>query len=384
MRTIIILLLCFTAPLMASEERARPELKDVFKDEFLIGAALNPAQFCGSNVREAELVKQQFNCISPENELKWERVHPQPGRYDFTLADRYVGFGEQNGMFIIGHNLVWLEQTPDWVFQDAHGQPVSRDILLARMRDHIYTVVGRYRGRIKGWDVVNEALADDGTLNSQSRWLKIIGPDYIEKAYQFAHEADPGAQLYYNDYGMENPAKRAGGEALVRKLQAEGIPITGVGLQGHYGLTWPKDHDLEATIDAFASLGVKVMITELDVDVLPSAWNQGNADVTRNVVLQKKLNPYAEGLPPNVDQALSSRYADLFRIFLKHKHSISRVTFWGVADGDSWLNNWPVNGRTSYPLLFDRNCQPKSAFEAVIRTVRLPGNPEQSHPAKGS
>lgn len=366
----------FLGIVLATTGCAQTTLKAAFKNDFLIGAALNPSQFCESNSAEAALVKRQFNSISPENVLKWEIIHPEPGHYDFALADRYVAFGETNQMFIIGHNLVWQNQTPDWVFQDAHGQPVSRTILLQRMREHIFTVVGRYKGRIKGWDVVNEALADNGRLSKDSRWLKIIGPDYIEKAFQYAHEADPQAELYYNDYSIETGAKHTGALALIRKLKSKGIPIYAVGMQGHYNLDWPTNADLEKAIDEFEKLGVKVMITELDVDVLPSAWDVGNADITKNFKLQEKLNPYSKGLPKDVEQRLANRYAELFRIFLKHHNAISRVTLWGVEDGDSWLNDWPVAGRTSYPLLFDRAGKPKLAFE---RVVSLPAAIEQKN-----
>jgi len=345
---------------------AQATLKEAFKNDFLIGAALSPAQFYESNQVEAALVKAEFNSISPENVLKWEVIHPELGQYDFTLADRYVAFGETNQMFIIGHNLVWQNQTPDWVFQDQHGQPVGRTVLLKRMREHILTVVGRYKGRIKGWDVVNEALADTGHLSKDSRWFKIVGSDYIEKAFQYAHEADPEAELYYNDYSIEIGSKHYGALALIRKLKSSGIPIHAVGMQGHYNLDWPTNSDLEAAINDFAKIGVKVMITELDVDVLPSAWDVGSADITKNVKLQEKLNPYPASLPKDVGQRLANRYAELFRIFLKHRDAISRVTLWGVEDGDSWLNDWPVAGRTSYPLLFDRAGKPKPAFERVV------------------
>jgi endo-1,4-beta-xylanase len=350
---------------------APPTLKDAFKADFLIGAALNPSQFCESNAVAAALVKQQFNSISPENVLKWERVHPRPGRFDFSLADRYVGFGRKNGMFIIGHNLIWQSQTPAWVFQEEPGRPVGREVLLERMRDHIFTVVGRYKGKIGGWDVVNEALAEDGSLNPASPWMRIIGPDYLAKAFEFAHAADPAAELYYNDFSMEKPPKRAGAVALIRRLKSEGITVAGIGIQGHYTLNWPATNDVAATIETFSKLGLKVMITELDVDVLPAAWDQGNADVSRNFQLQQKLNPYPSGLQEAIQQQLAGRYAELFRVFLRHRDNISRVTFWGVTDGDSWLNNWPVNGRTSYPLLFDREDRPKPAFDAVVKTAHL-------------
>ena len=347
-------------------------LKDAFAGAFMVGAALNADQFHERDARGATLVKQHFNTITPENVLKWERVHPELGRYDFTDGDRFVEFGRANGMFIVGHTLVWHSQTPRWVFEHANGQPVSRDTLLARMRDHIHTVAGRYRGRIRGWDVVNEALNEDGTLR-QTPWLRIIGDDYLIKAFQFAHEADPQAELYYNDYSLENAPKRAGAVALVRKLQAAGVPVHGIGSQGHNKMDWPSAAQQDSTIAAFASLGVQVMITELDVDVLPAPGRYRGADVSYNVALQDTLNPYRQALPDSVQAALARRYAELFGVYLKHRDAISRVTFWGVADGDSWLNDWPVRGRTSYPLLFDRERRPKPAFGSVIGTVRPNG-----------
>ena len=354
--------------LLAARLGAQPALKDVFEKKFLVGAALNPTQFCESNSLEAGLVKRQFNTITPENVLKWEKVHPEPGLFDFALADRYVEFGEKNCMFIIGHTLVWHSQTPAWVFQDDQGKPATREVLLARMRDHILTVVGRYRGRIKGWDVVNEAVAEDGTLR-QSPWLKIIGEDFLLKAYQFAHEADPEAELYYNDYSLENRAKRKGALTLIKKLQAQGVRIAAVGIQGHYNLEWPSASKLDATISAFAKLGVKVNITELDLDVLPHPGRNVAADVSLNYKSAAKLNPYRNGLPESAQQEITERYAKLFAIFLQHRNEISRVTFWGVTDGNSWLNDWPVAGRTSYPLVFDRAGQPKPAFAAITALV---------------
>jgi endo-1,4-beta-xylanase len=289
--------------------------------------------------------------------------------YDFTAPDQYVAFGEKNGMFVIGHTLVWHSQTPRWVFQDASGNTVTRDTLLSRMRDHIHTVVGRYKGRVKGWDVVNEALNEDGTLR-KSPWLTIIGEDFIAKAFQFAHEADPAAELYYNDYSVENAAKRNGAVRLISKLKADGVPVAAIGLQGHDKMDWPTPAQQDSTIAALSRLGVKVNITELDVDVLPPAVQSRTADVAVRAELDSKTNPYAAGLPDSMQQALAARYAALFEVFLKHRGVIDRVTFWGVGDGDSWLNNWPVRGRTSYPLLFDAQDNPKPAFDAVIRTAR--------------
>ena len=323
-------------------------LRTAFDGAFLVGAAVNSAQFTGRDTLGSGIVTAQFNTITPENALKWASLHRLPGVYDFSLADQYVAFGERHNMFIVGHTLVWHQQTPQWVFQDSSGNPVSRDTLLARLRDHIHTVVGRYRGRIQGWDVVNEALNDDGTMR-QTPWFTILGEDYVAQAFRFAHEADPDAELYYNDYSLENAPKRRGALDLVRRLKAEGIPIAAIGLQGHDHMDWPTPAQQDTTIAAFAALGVAVNISELDIDLLPSGQN-----------------PYPDSLPESVQRALAQRYADLFKVFLRHADVIKRVTFWGVSDGDSWLNNWPTPGRTNYPLLFDRQHRPKPAFDAVI------------------
>jgi endo-1,4-beta-xylanase len=226
--------------------------------------------------------------------------------------------------------------------------------------------VGRYKGQIQSWDVVNEALNEDGTLR-QSMWLKIVGPDYIEKAFQYAHEADPQAQLTYNDYNLELEPKRNGAIALVKKLKADGVPIDCVGIQGHVHLTEPTIEQEDAAISALAALGVKVAISELDVDVLPNAGYGPTADVSLSVERKAAQNPYVNGLPDAMQQQLAARYAGLFRVFLKHRGDLVRVTFWNVTDGDSWLNGFPVRGRTNYPLLFDRNAKPKPAFDAVMQ-----------------
>ena len=350
---------------------AQTTLKQAFAKDFLVGAALNTSVFTESNRTEATIVEKQFNTISPENVLKWESVHPEPGKYDFSLADKYVAFGEKHKMFIIGHNLIWHSQTPDWVFHKADGRSlVDRDTLLARMHEHIATVVGRYKGKIGGWDVVNEALEGDGSLRN-SLWRKIIGDDYIAKAFEYAHEADPKAELYYNDYSCEDQPKRDGTIAFLKKLQSQGVKITGVGLQGHYRIDSPPASDVDETIAAISKLGLKVMITELDIDVLPPAWEAHGADVSQNFALRPELNPYTNGLPETVQEQLAKRYADLFSVFVKHRGEVTRVTFWGVVDGDSWLNGWPVSGRTSYPLLFGRDGKAKPAFLSVINTAKM-------------
>ena len=348
---------------------AQTTLKDAYRDSFRIGAALGRQFYSGNDPAGAALVAAQFDSITPENDLKWEHVHPTPQGFNFDPADRYVEFGEKNHMFIVGHCLVWHSQTPRWVFQDDQGKEVGRDELLRRMHDHIAAVVGRYKGRINGWDVVNEALNEDGTLR-RSPWQRIIGDDYIAKAFEYAHEADPKAELYYNEYSIENEPKRKGCVELIRKLLAAGIPVRAVGMQGHYNMEWPGVDQVDATIAAFAALGVKVNITELDIDVLPRVRPGNTADVNARAEATAAANPYTAGLPPEKQRALADRYAALFQVFLKHRDAITRVTFWGVTDKGSWLNNWPMRGRTNYPLLFDREGKPKPAFDAVIAVAK--------------
>jgi len=342
-------------------------LGKVYADDFLIGVALNRPMVNGANPRAAEIVSRQFTSLTAENDMKWQAVHPAPERYEFVAADAYVDFGQKHRMAVIGHTLVWHSQTPEWVFKGDDSQPASREVLLNRMREHIHTVAGRYRGRIKGWDVVNEAVADGGPdILRDSPWRRIIGDDFLDHAFRFAREADPKAELYYNDYGLENEQKRLRALAMLRGMIQRGVPIDGVGLQGHYHLNHPPAAVIEQTIQDFAALGLKVMITEFDVDVLPSRGNMGNADISRREQADPSLDPYANGLPAEMQEKLAQRYAELFAVFLRHREQINRVTFWGLDDGQSWLNYFPIRGRTNHPLLIDRELKPKPAFFAVL------------------
>jgi len=365
-----ILLSCILMAGLPAAIFPQESLKGAFKNHFRVGAALNPGHFTGSDAVGMDLVRQHFNTVTPENDMKWERIHPRPdpgpAGYSFEASDKYVEFGLKNGMFIVGHCLVWHSQVPRWVFQDAEGKALGRDALLQRMREHIFTVVGRYKGRVHGWDVVNEALNEDGTLR-KSQWYNIIGEDYIAHAFEYARQADPEAELYYNDYNLDYEAKWKGAVELVKKLKQQGLKVTAIGTQSHHKMDRPTLEQIEESLKAFKALGVKVAVTELDVDVLPAVTRQPTADISARAQAGPASNPYTAGLPDDMQKALAERYADLFALFIKYKDVITRVTFWGVTDRYSWLNNFPAPGRTNHPLLFDREGKPKPAFDAVLQ-----------------
>lgn len=340
-------------------------MKDLFQGMFYIGTAMNTGQIAGRDTASIRIINQHFNSITAENCMKCGPIEPEEGKFNFKLPDQFVEFGIQNQMFIVGHCLVWHSQAPKWFFMDENGNDVSREVLISRMKNHIHSVVGRYKGKVKGWDVVNEAILDDGSWR-QSKLYTIIGPDFVKLAFQFAHEADPDAELYYNDYSMALPGRREGVVKMIKELQKEGIRINGIGMQGHCSLDFPKIEEFEKSILAFASLGVKVMITEMDISALPNPKDSRGADVDSRVEYKNELNPYTNGLPEEVEKAHAKRYKEFFDLFLKHQDKISRVTIWGVQDGQSWKNNFPVPGRTDYPLLFDRNYQPKSFVSSLL------------------
>ncbi len=386
----------------------RPALKEVYKNYFEVGMAINRSAATGTagganrNQEQVNsdvaLVKEQFNHIVPENDMKWQLIHPREGAdgYNFGPADAFVNFGLSNKMSIAGHTLVWHSQTPNWVFQGTNPPPAtanasaptpataneagtntpaggrrgrgfgggftgpraSREELLQRMRDHIHTVVGRYKGKIKSWDVVNEAIADGGGTNilRSSLWSEIIGPDFIAKAFQYAHEADPNAILRYNDYGLENPLKRQKLITLIKSLQAQKVPVHVIGSQAHVNVSTTFE-TMDQALTEMASLGLPIHITELDVNGAAGGLRGTGADVAANISATQG------GLVDNVNQRLADAYAGLFRAFLKHRDSLKVVTFWGVNDAVSWR----ANGK---PLLFDGNNQPKPAFDAVITEAK--------------
>jgi endo-1,4-beta-xylanase len=346
----------------------KESLQKAYENKFLIGAALNESQILEKDTASIFLLKKHFNSIVAENCMKSEIIQPEQGRFDFALADKFVELGEKNNMFIVGHTLVWHSQTPSWFFIDENGNDVSRDTLIERMRKHITTLVSRYKGRVDGWDVVNEAITDDGQIR-QSKWYNIIGEDFIELAFKFASEADPDAELYYNDYSLPKPEKRDGVIRLIKALNDKGVHVDAIGMQGHYTLNFPNLQEFEDAIVAFAELGTKVMITELDITVLPHPTKDVSADINQNYEIMEGLNPYKKHLPDSVQILLENRYVNLFQILLDHNESVSRVTFWGITDGQSWRNYWPIIGRTDYPLLFDRAYNEKNTLSELIKLV---------------
>lgn len=363
--SITLIILALFAGCSAPENSGDQGLKEIFKDDFYIGVGISPKYYDGHNQKGIDLIKKEFNSVTIENAMKWEVIHPEPGVYDFEKADAFVEFAESNDLHSIGHVLVWHSQTPGWVFRDEDGNLLDREALLERLEDHISTAVGRYKGKLDGWDVVNEAITDSAGLMRESLWHQIIGEDYVAKAFEFANEADPDAELYYNDYSLPNPDKREGAYRLVKSIQDQGIRVTGIGMQGHYLLDFPSEKQLNDAIERFGELG-KVAITELDLDILPSRYQGADVSASMDIEVNEDLNPYVDGLPDSANQVHADRYAMFFRTFLKHRDVINRVTFWNLTDGDSWKNNFPIRGRTNYPLIFDRDYERKLAYEAIV------------------
>lgn len=329
-----------------SKETLLPSLAETYGGLFDIGAAVN-----GSTVQSAkELLKAHYNSLTAENDMKFERVHPEPGVYTFEAADRIADFAAASGMRMRGHTLVWHNQTPDWVFEGDDGGAAGRDELLGRMKEHIEVVAGRYRGRVYGWDVVNEVI-DDGEERwlRQSKWLDIIGEDFIAQAFRFAHEADPKALLFYNDYNECHPAKRDKILRLLSSLKESGVPIHGMGMQAHWNLNGPAIADIRQAIESYAALGLQIQITELDISVFD--FDDRRTDLAE---------PTAEML-----ELQAQRYDEVFALFREYSNVITSVTFWGAADDYTWLHDFPVRGRRNWPFVFDAAHRPKASFDRI-------------------
>lgn len=433
---------------------ASAALKDTFKPAFLVGVALNTRQFAGSDPQATALISREFNCATAENAMKWESLEPANNQFEFQQADVFIDFCRHHDLAVIGHNLCWHSQLPTWVSKpDAGVEKLDREVVLARLKNHISTVATHFKGKVKGWDVVNEAITDHTGEYRPSVFYRLIGKEYLALAFKWAHEADPGAELYYNDYNLDaDDAKRARAIELVKYLREQGAQIDGIGLQGHYNLTTPSAEKIDETIRMFADLGLKVMITELDVQVARANQITGAVGATTGVpatrpdngtprffptieMLKSKLNltddqvtqitPMVEAATKEISAAVSAgefqhireiraasrdtigklltaaqqpafsemmviqpggapvgpppapltaaeqeqlakRYGDIFDVFLKHRPAITRVTFWGLRDADSWR-------RRSSPLLFDDHYQRKPAYDAVIAAGKKAG-----------
>lgn len=329
-------------------------LKDHFKSDFPMGVAVSSRSLEGE---EGKFILKHFNSLTPENAMKPGPIHPTEDRYYWNDADKIVAFAQANNLKVRGHTLCWHQQTGDWFFKDAEGKLVTKEVLLARLKAHITTVVSRYKGKIYAWDVVNEAIDDnDQNFLRNSLWYQICGEDFIVKAFEYAHAADPNAQLFYNDYNTERPAKREHVYQLLKKLIEAKVPIHGVGLQGHWSIFEPSRQELEDAITKFSSLGLKVQVTELDVSIYK--WEKFDRD---------RRDGESDTYTAEIEQKQVDQYAMIFDTFKKHKKVITGVTFWNVSDRYTWLDFYPVKGRKNYPLLFDQNYKPKRAYWEVIK-----------------
>jgi len=343
---------------------AQKTLGEATKGKFLFGVAVNMQQVNGVKPIESDLIAKEFSAIVPENSLKPQPIHPEENRYFWDDADKLVAFGEKNKQTVTGHCLIWHSQIGRWFFIDADGKDVAPEVLKERMRQHILNVVGRYKGRIKGWDVVNEAFEDNGNYRN-SKFYQILGKDFIKYAFQFAHEADPNAQLYYNDYNVERPAKCNAIVGLVKELKTAGCRIDAVGSQSHMHMTSPTPDATETSFKKIKDAGVHILITEWDISILPSPY--AGANIGTNFGYSNEMDPYREGVPDSIQQKWNKRMLDMFGLFLKYNDVVDRVTVWGLTDNTTWLNNFPVRGRKDYPVLFDRNNQRKPVVDEMIR-----------------
>ncbi|HLP06033.1 MAG TPA: endo-1,4-beta-xylanase [Paludibacter sp.] len=343
---------------------AQKTLAEATKGKFLMGVAVNMKQVKGVSASESKLVAKEFNAIVPENCMKPQPIEPEENKFVWADADKFVAFGEKNKQVVTGHCLIWHSQVGRWMFVDTDGKDVSPEVLKERMRKHILAVVGRYKGRVKGWDVVNEAFEDNGSYRN-SKFYKILGKDFIKYAFQFAHEADPGAELYYNDYNVETPAKCDAIVKLVHELKAAGCRIDAVGSQSHMHLATPTLEATEASFRKLKAAGVHILITEWDISILPSPYD--GANVSARFAYSKEMDPYREGVPDSVQQRWNKRMLDMFGLFLKYDDVIDRVTVWGLTDKVAWLNDFPIRGRKDYPVLFDRDNKRKPVVGEMIR-----------------
>jgi endo-1,4-beta-xylanase len=378
-RVILLLFLFFSISFFSQNENG---LSYLYKDHFLLGSiyhgsVLGNDELNLNQVQENIIISKEFNTITAENCMKPLFLLDQNGNYNFEESDKFVDYALENNLTIVGHTLVWKNSAPEWFFKDEKGNTISREILILRLKDYIKTVVSRYKGKISYWDVVNEAVdvfkSDDNKSYAAlkpSPWYDIIGEDYIKIAFEAAHDADPNCKLIYNDYNMYQSEKTDFIIDMVNNLKSEGVPIHGIGSQGHMFLNHPSLDKVEYWLRKISDANIPLHITELDVSVLPNAWKHRGASVEDRFDLAQKYNPYPNFIPSSKLKQQAKRYKSLFKLFLKYSHTIERVTFWGVWDGNSWRNYLPMKGRRDYPLLFDRNFKPKPAYFTLKDLVR--------------
>ena len=362
MRNLFILIF-FCIPLLACSQN-NGNLKDKYADYFLIGATINQEdyQIIDKDEKVLKIVSENFNSLTPENSMKWMHAHPEYSKFTFSNAQKITDFAKDNDMYLLGHTLVWHNQVPEYI-----SEINDRGKFNLHLKNHIFQLVTRFKGKVNMWDVVNEALNDDGTLR-ETVFLNMMGDDYIDKAFQYANDSDPNVELAYNDYNLYKPKKRAGAIRIINSLKDKGIRIDAVGIQAHWDLHFPSIQEIEKTIIELAATGVDVMITELDITVIPNPYEL--AGIAREEFKKfegdKKWDPYQSGIPENVQKKLTKRYKDIFELFVKHHDKISRVTFWGTTDKYTWRNQNPINNRADYPLLFDREYKKKPAYYGLL------------------
>ena len=363
-------------------------LKDAYRDYFRMGVSVNQweikaeqevntkfdysGRVSGDQTANFPMIAKHFGWLVPENCMKCEVIHPQESVYDFTLADQMVDLAHSQGLQVVGHCLIWHSQCAPWFFVDEDGNQVSAEVLKKRMKEHIFTILGHFKGRVKAWDVVNEAFEDNGTLR-HSKFYELLGEDYIPLAFQYAHEADPTIELYYNDYSMNKAQKIDGILNFFRPLVAKGLPIHAIGMQGHLvfdGTDYVSAY--ESAIQKIASLGLKAQFTELDLSALPNPYGFSGANVADNFKYTPDKDPYTKGLPAEVQQKVDDFWVDFFKMLIRQKDHVLRVGFWCTNDANSWRNDYPIKGRTDYATLFDRQCQPKSTVQKLIDLVTEP------------
>jgi len=332
-----------------------------YRDHFLIGTMINEKFLFDPDPGAQALVETEFNALTADNIFKWENIHPLENVWNWAHADRFVEYAISRGMYPVGHPLVWDTQVPEGLFSQQRQSPRNPEKIRELMTQHIDTLVSRYKGEIKAWDVVNEAFEDNGGW-VRNNWFNNLGSSYIEAAFSAARSADPGATLIYNDYNLWQKGKRDRVVNLVRDLNGSSGSIDAIGMQGHIGLDYPNLSEFEKSLRAFGDLDVKVHITELDIDVLPRPSASSDTN-------QSQLDPYRNGLPDSVADALAERYGALFKILIDHRDVIDRVTFWGYSDRDTWRHEFPVSGRVNHPLLFDKNLNKKKAYRSIYNMV---------------